>query len=100
MHLLVVWIRYGSPPRDDCGNGLLTICQTLFDTLPDDLDYNVTAWLDYDDSKPLPTPAFVDEFNPFDDMTLVPFDNQTLLGEPDKTIELDVIMDNLGDGAN
>ncbi|KAI6092909.1 putative ferroxidase [Hypoxylon rubiginosum] len=73
---------------------------TLFDTLPDDLNYNVTGWLVYDETAPLPDPAFVDELDPFDDMTLIPYDNQTLLGEPDQTVELDVIMDNLGDGAN
>ncbi|KAI5925944.1 Cupredoxin [Camillea tinctor] len=73
---------------------------TLFDTLPDDLNYNVTGWLVYDDTLSLPEPATVDELNFFDDMTLVPYDNQTLFGEPDKIIELDVIMDNLGDGAN
>lgn len=54
----------------------------------------------YDDAQPLPDPAILDEFNEFDDMTLVPQDNQTLLGEPDRTVELNVIMDNLGDGAN
>ncbi|OTA57172.1 multicopper oxidase [Hypoxylon sp. EC38] len=73
---------------------------SLFDTLPDDLNYNVTGWLVYDDAQPLPDPALVDELNNFDDMTLLPYDNQTLLREPDTTVELDVIMDNLGDGAN
>ncbi|XXG97247.1 hypothetical protein Hte_003543 [Hypoxylon texense] len=73
---------------------------TLFDTLPDDLNYNVTGWLVYDEAQPLPDPALVDELDPFDDMTLLPYDNQTLLGEPDTIVELDVIMDNLGDGAN
>jgi iron transport multicopper oxidase len=60
----------------------------------------VTGWLTYNDAEPLPEPALVDELDPFDDMMLVPYDNQTRFGEPDKTIELDVIMDNLGDGAN
>ncbi|KAI1186388.1 Cupredoxin [Nemania serpens] len=73
---------------------------SLFDTLPADLNYNVTGWLTYDASQPFPEPALVDELDSFDDMTLVPYDQQTLLGEPDKTIELNVIMDNLGDGAN
>ncbi|KAK7920872.1 hypothetical protein PG985_008894, partial [Apiospora marii] len=75
---------------------------TLFDAIPDDLNWNVTGWLVYDDAKPLPEPAVIegDDFNAFDDMELVPFDNQTLLGEPDQTIQFDVIMDNLGDGAN
>lgn len=54
----------------------------------------------YDDSKSLPEPAPVDEFNPFDDFTLVPYDKMVLLPEPDRVIELDVIMDNLRDGKN
>ncbi|KAK7739102.1 hypothetical protein SLS62_011302 [Diatrype stigma] len=74
---------------------------TLFDTLPEDLNYNTTGWLVYDEANSLPDAAIVDgDFDPFDDMTLVPFDRQTLLPPPDRTIELDVIMDNLGDGAN
>ncbi|KAL2130816.1 hypothetical protein VTI74DRAFT_5927 [Chaetomium olivicolor] len=73
----------------------------LFDKLPEGLNWNVSGWLVYDKAKPLPAPAVLyDPFEPFDDMGLVPWDNQTLLGEPDQTISLDVIMDNLGDGAN
>ena len=60
----------------------------------------MTGWLVYDSAKIMPDPAFVDELDNFDDMTLVPWDNQTRYGEPDQTITLDVIMDNLGDGAN
>ena len=33
-------------------------------------------------------------------MTLVPYDEGPLLPEPDRTVELNVVMDNLGDGAN
>ncbi|KKP07711.1 iron transport multicopper oxidase FET3 precursor [Trichoderma harzianum] len=73
---------------------------TLFDTLPDDLNYNVTGWLTYDSKATLPEPALVDELNPFDDMTLVPYDKMELLPEPDQVVELDVIMDNLRDGKN
>ncbi|KAI0393545.1 Cupredoxin [Xylariaceae sp. FL0594] len=73
---------------------------TLFDTLPEDLNYNVTGWLTYNANEPFPKPALVNELDPFDDMMLVPYDNQTLYGEPDKIIELNVIMDNLRDGAN
>ncbi|KAL7944458.1 Cupredoxin [Trichoderma barbatum] len=73
---------------------------TLFDTLPEDLNYNVTGWLEYDDKAAFPEPALIDELNPFDDMTLVPYDKMELLPEPDQVVELDVIMDNLRDGKN
>ncbi|KAH0442270.1 multicopper oxidase [Colletotrichum camelliae] len=73
---------------------------SLFDTLPPDLNYNVTGWLVYDSSKPMNQAATLDNFAPFDDMTLVPYDKQPLLTSPSQTVELDVIMDNLGDGAN
>ncbi len=69
--------------------------------MPDDLNWNVTGWLVYDSAEPLPEPRILyDSFEPFDDMGLIPWDNQTLLGEPGRSISLDVIMDNLGDGAN
>jgi iron transport multicopper oxidase len=48
----------------------------------------------------MPAPELVDELESFDDFTLLPYDNKTLLAEPDRTIELRVAMDNLGDGAN
>lgn len=70
----------------------------LFDTLPEDLNWNATGWLVYDETKPNPDPSFIDEFDEFDDFTLVPFDKQPLLPEPDQMITLDVIMDNLGNG--
>ncbi|SPO03673.1 related to cell surface ferroxidase [Cephalotrichum gorgonifer] len=73
---------------------------TLFDALPPELNYNVTGWLVYDDKKSLPTPAIIDAFDPFDDMNLAPHDEQKLLPPPDRTVQLDVSMDNLGDGAN
>ncbi|KAG5940061.1 hypothetical protein E4U59_002717 [Claviceps monticola] len=73
---------------------------SLFDQLPKDLNYNSTGWLSYDQTKTLPDPALVDELNPFDDMTLEAYDGMELLPEPDHNVELNVIMDNLGDGAN
>ncbi|KAJ3520117.1 hypothetical protein NM208_g13851 [Fusarium decemcellulare] len=72
----------------------------LFDILPDDLNWNVTGWLVYDEAKPLPKPAAVDEFDPFDDIELVPYDEMPRLPKPSKSVELEVIMDNLRDGAN
>ncbi|RDL38450.1 uncharacterized protein BP5553_02790 [Venustampulla echinocandica] len=71
---------------------------SLFDVMPDDLNWNSTGWLVYDKEKPLPDPAEVDELIEFDDFTLVPFDKQPLFPEPDQTITFDVIMDMLGDG--
>ncbi|KAG6087576.1 hypothetical protein E4U15_007641 [Claviceps sp. LM218 group G6] len=73
---------------------------SLFDQLPKDLNYNSTGWLSYDKTKTLPDPALVDELNPFDDMTLEAYDGMELLPEPDHNVELNVVMDNLGNGAN
>ncbi|KAA8573678.1 hypothetical protein EYC84_005255 [Monilinia fructicola] len=71
---------------------------SLFDVLPDDLNWNGTGWLVYDDTKALPAAAFVDEYKDFDDFDLVPHDGMALLPEPDQTVGLDVIMDVLGNG--
>ena len=73
----------------------------LFDVIPDDQNSNVTGWLVYDDAKPLPAAAFVDDFDDaLDDFALVPVDAQPLLVTVDHSFSLDVKMDNLGDGAN
>ncbi|CZR53837.1 probable iron transport multicopper oxidase FET3 precursor [Phialocephala subalpina] len=71
---------------------------SLFDTIPDGLNWNVTGWLVYNDTKDKPEPALVDEFDDFDDFTLTPYDKMALLPEPDQVVSLDVIMDNLGNG--
>lgn len=76
------------------------VLQSLFDTIPDDLNWNVTGWLVYDSSKSNPEAALVDEFHEFDDWTLVPYDNQTIYQNPDQEVALTVIMDNLDDGAS
>jgi iron transport multicopper oxidase len=73
--------------------------QDLFDVIPNGLNPNVSSFLVYDAEKPMPTPQFIDEFDPFDDMTLVPTDGEELLEDPDLVVQLDVLMDNLGDGA-
>jgi len=73
--------------------------EDVFDRIPPSLNPNVTSFLVYDPSAPIPTPAFVNEFNPFDDMTLVPTDGELLFEEPGLTVRLDVKMDNLGDGV-
>lgn len=72
----------------------------LFDTIPDDLNWNSTGWLVYDSTADNPAMPEVDEFDPFDDFYLVPTDGEGALGDPDLTITLDLTMNNLGDGAN
>ena len=79
---------------------LLTFVKDLFDKVPKNLNPNVTGWLVYDEKKALPTPAFVHEFAPFDDFALVPTDHEELFDRVDYSINLDVSMNNLGDGAN
>ena len=74
--------------------------QDLFDAVPDGLNPNVTSFLVYDSSDPLPTPKLLDEFDPFDDLELRPTDEELLYENPALTVTLDVLMDNLGDGAN
>jgi len=68
--------------------------------IPDGLNWNVTSWLVYDSTKPLPDPTVIleDSFDEFDDIALVPVDKTPLFPEPDQTITLDVVMDNLGNG--
>ena len=71
-----------------------------FDVVPPTLNSNSTGWLVYDEAAPKPVPAKVDEFAPFDDFKLVPSDGLKLHQGPDRSIQLDVMMNNLGDGAN
>lgn len=79
---------------------LMYFMKDLFDVIPEGLNQNVSSWLVYDDVAELPTPAIVDEFDPFDDFTLVPVDGEELYENPDYSFNLDVAMNNLGDGAN
>lgn len=72
----------------------------LFDTLPSTLNTNVTGWLMYDDTASKPEPALLDVLEPFDDFTLKPQDGLELYDHVDYSINLDVKMGNLGDGAN
>lgn len=74
--------------------------EDLFDAVPENLNPNVTGWLTYDAAQPLPAAAVVNEFDPFDDFTLVPTDGERIYDHVDYSFNLDVKMDNLGDGAN
>lgn len=73
---------------------------TLFDTIPDDLNWNVTGWLTYDTSATFPTPALIDDYDEYNDFNLVPVDGLELYGDADYTVSLDLTMNNLGNGAS
>ena len=72
----------------------------LFDKVPHTLNPNVTSYLIYDPSEPLPIPSYKEPLNPFDDFGLVPVDGQKLFDDPDQLVLLTLNMDNLGDGAS
>jgi iron transport multicopper oxidase len=54
----------------------------------------------YNDGAEQPTPGLLDEFDPFDDYTLVPQDGEPLYDNVDYSVTLHLEMNNLGDGAN
>ncbi|KAF2757002.1 multicopper like protein [Pseudovirgaria hyperparasitica] len=74
--------------------------QDLFDAIPDGLNPNVTGWLVYDGAKDKPAAQELDAFEPFDDFTLVPHDKEPVYENVNHNVQLDLKMDNLGDGAN
>ncbi|CAI7624527.1 unnamed protein product [Penicillium manginii] len=75
----------------------------LLDVIDPSLQLNQTNWLEYNSSAAHPqavmTVDVASDLVPYDDMKLVPHDRMALLPEPDMTIEVDVIMDNLANGA-
>ncbi|KAK6540194.1 hypothetical protein TWF694_009013 [Orbilia ellipsospora] len=89
--------------RDDADANFVMVGsmdEDLFDTVPDGLNPNVTGYLVYDAAKPMPEPAEIDAFEPFDDFALVPLDGEDLFENPTYTFSLEVMMDNLNDGGN
>jgi iron transport multicopper oxidase len=84
-------------PRED---DWLTSVKDLFDNIPNDLSSNVTGWFVLDSTRELPIPAELHAFEPLDDFLLQPLDSLAALDTVDRTITLDIKMDNLGDGAN
>ncbi|KAH0550876.1 hypothetical protein GP486_007760 [Trichoglossum hirsutum] len=69
---------------------LASIDDSGFKSLAPGLNPNVTGYLVYDDSKPLPRPPIVTQFTPIDDLELVPLDGKRRLGKPDVSINLDL----------
>ncbi|KAL4897033.1 Cupredoxin [Aspergillus ambiguus] len=76
----------------------------LLDTIPSTLRLNQTNWLEYNSSAEHPQAVMKvndsSELMPYDDMKLVPHDRMELLPEPDTTIEVAVIMDNVASGSS
>ncbi|KIX04681.1 uncharacterized protein Z518_05551 [Rhinocladiella mackenziei CBS 650.93] len=65
--------------------------QSLF-MMAGHVNSDVTGWLVYDSAHPLPRPKKIDQFNPTDDMTIVPYDEMQLLPKADKSISLNLEM--------
>jgi len=87
--------RYGVllKTKPDCSKNyavLGSLDTTKFDVTPPYVHSNVTGYLVYDDTLPLPTPPKLNDFNVVDDFILVPLDRQPLLGNPDQTITLEL----------
>lgn len=61
-----------------------------FDNIPTYLKPNVTGYLVYNSSNPLPAAPAFNNFNVLDDFTFRPLDNQALLPKPHKTITLEL----------
>lgn len=76
------------------------IVQDYFDTVPATLNLNVTGYLVYDKTAKLPEPTILDSFDYFDDFTLIPYDREPIFENVSQTLVLNMVMDNLGDGAN
>ena len=74
--------------------------QDLFDKVPLGLNPNVTSYLVYNSSMPMPEQSFVESFHDFDDMALIPIDHEELFKNVQYSFTLDVKMGNLGNGAN
>ncbi|KAK9369014.1 Cupredoxin [Lipomyces kononenkoae] len=71
----------------------------MLDHVPPGLVWNVTGWLTYNNSADFPQPALIDEYNFYDDFSLVPVENEAPY-EPDYQVSVDVQMMNLGNGVN
>lgn len=74
---------------------------TMLDKIPNGLELNATSFLVYNTDAAMPEQNYVDSIDDYlDDFYLVPYNKQELLGDPDYTITLDVMMDNLISGVN
>lgn len=75
----------------------------MLDITPKDLIINATNYLNYSSDNALPEQSYVDCLDDdcyLDDIKLVPVSKTPLFDEPDHTITVSVIMDNLINGVN
>jgi iron transport multicopper oxidase len=70
------------------------------DEIPDTLNPNATAYLVYNKSSLFPNTPILQDFDPFDDIELIPLDQEPLFENPDNSFQLTVVMNDLDDGAN
>ncbi|KAE8442783.1 hypothetical protein EG329_002871 [Mollisiaceae sp. DMI_Dod_QoI] len=87
----------------DTNYAIVTVADSvLLDGIPSDLKLNNTNWLQYNADAPLPqaniTVDVASDLNPFDDFTLIPYDQMPLLPEPDFELEVTINMLNLDNG--
>lgn len=72
----------------------------MLDTQPASLVVNSTNWIVYNESAELPGELSYPDTEFLDDFYLEPIEQEENLGEPDLRVQLDVVMDNLGNGVN
>ncbi|KAF7793037.1 hypothetical protein EIP86_004142 [Pleurotus ostreatoroseus] len=72
---------------------------TMFDTLPDTLNPNVTSSITYNSSAEIKDLGTVDSYLDVDDINLIPLDMIPMI-PADRTIPLEVTFDTMADGTN
>jgi iron transport multicopper oxidase len=87
----------------DQNYAIVTVADSvLLDTIPSTLQLNNTNWLEYSASAPHDqaniTVDQASDLDPFDDFTLVPYDHEPLLPDPDYEITVAVNMEVMGNG--
>lgn len=87
----------------DRNYAIVTVADSvLLDVIPSDLQLNNTNWLQYNQDAPHPQADIkvnvASDLNPFDDITLIPYDHMPLLPGPDYEINVTVSMNDLGNG--
>lgn len=73
---------------------------TMLDVQPPALVTNSTNFMVYNKDKDLPKEYTVDDYNELDDFYLTTLNKTELYDDPDHTITIDVVMDNLDNGVN